>query len=55
MPEPSEQELKDNDRDGFIGRCIPMMADEDPNRPHDANIAACFSIWRRAKEAQETE
>jgi hypothetical protein len=53
MPEPSDQELQDNDQDGFIGRCISMAESEDSGRSHDANVAMCYSKWRRAKDAQQ--
>ena len=53
MPNPSKQELDDNDRDGFIGRCISEVEAEDSGRSHDKIVAMCFSKWQAGKDAQE--
>ena len=53
MPEPTEQELKDNDRDGFMGRCISYIENENTGLSHDAIVARCFGIWRQAKDKEE--
>jgi len=50
MPTPSEQELKDNDRDGYMSRCIAQVKSEDTGLSHDAIVARCFGMWREAKD-----
>lgn len=52
MPEPSEQELKDNDRDGFISRCISMVEGEANGMGHDQIVAMCYSKWQQGKDKQ---
>jgi hypothetical protein len=53
MPEPTTEELKKNDRDGFVSRCIAYVENEDTGQSKDSIIAMCFSKWRSAKDKQE--
>ncbi len=53
MPQPTEKELKENDRDGFISRCIKFMTDERPNNSNEQNVAMCYSLWRQAKDKEK--
>lgn len=45
MPKPG----KDETRDKFISRCIPIIIKEG-KKPEQA-VAICHSIWRQVKEA----
>lgn len=49
MPTPTAEELRDNDRDGFVSRCISYREAEG-NTDKDQNIAVCYDIWQRAKD-----
>jgi hypothetical protein len=50
MPEPTSEELRSDDQDGYMSRCIPYVKNEDPGLSHDAVVARCFGMWRQAKE-----
>lgn len=53
MPEPTTEELKNNDRDGYMSRCISVVKAEGSGLGHDAIVAKCFGMWRQAKDRQE--
>lgn len=42
---------EDEDRDEFISRCMSAEADAIPDQ--DQRLAACFNMWRRAKDEPE--
>jgi len=50
MPEPTEEELKNNDRDGYMNRCIGYIENEKTGLSHDAIVARCFGMWHQARE-----
>lgn len=53
MPNPSKEELKNNDRDGFISRCIEEVKAENSGMGHDQIVAMCYTKWREGKDAQK--
>lgn len=52
MPEPTAEELKSNDRDGYVSRCIGVIEGENTGLSKDAIIARCYGMWRQAKDKQ---
>ncbi len=34
----------------FIPRCIKIMAEKDPKRPHSQRVAMCFTSWRKFRK-----
>jgi len=51
MPTPTKEELKSNDRDGYIGRCIAVRESEG-NKDRTQNVAICMDMWQRAKDKE---
>ena len=41
MPVPKPH--KDESQDDFLGRCMSVLADSDPDRPQEQRLAMCFS------------
>jgi hypothetical protein len=52
MPTPTREELKSNDRDGYMSRCIEQVKGEGTGLRHDAIVARCLAMWRQAKDAE---
>ena len=46
IPSPSKGETQDQ----FIGRCMSVLADSDPDRPQEQRLAMCFTQWRQGRE-----
>ena len=55
MPQPTETELKDNNQDGYISRCIAQVKGEGTGLSHDAIVARCFGMWRQAKDNRKED
>ena len=49
MPQPTTEELKNNDRDSYISRCIGVIEGEGTGLSKDAIIARCYGMWHQAK------
>lgn len=47
MPKPH----KDENKEDFISRCIPMLVDE--GRDQDQAVAMCYSIWSEHANKEE--
>lgn len=51
MPIPGKNES----RDDFIKRCIPVVIEEGTAKDPKQAAAICFSLWKKHKEESSTE
>lgn len=53
MPKPSNDELRKNDKDGYMHRCIPAVIKEGADQKQASG--KCLGMWNSAKEDMELE
>lgn len=46
MPTPNKDESKDD----FIDRCIPIVMNEEEDRSSEQAVAMCYSYWEENKK-----